>query len=62
MFYVYPEKNLRAYPDILRSTDEWDSTHKIRVNIEVQPFQPIPGSTVLKPMSGSSWMPQNVPF
>ncbi len=34
MFYIYPEKNLRAYPGTLRSTAEWDSTYKIRVNVE----------------------------
>ncbi|MDR2022233.1 MAG: transposase [Hungatella sp.] len=34
MFYIYPEKNLRAYPGSARGTEEWDSTYKIRVNIE----------------------------
>lgn len=34
MFYLYPEKNLRAYPGTLRGTKEWDSTYKIRVNVE----------------------------
>ena len=34
MFYIYPEKNLRAYPGTLRGTAEWDSTYKIRVNVE----------------------------
>ncbi len=34
MFYLYPEKNLRAYPGTLRGTQEWDSTYKIRVNVE----------------------------
>lgn len=34
MFYIYPEKNLRAYPGVLRGTDEWASTYKIRVNVE----------------------------
>lgn len=34
MFYIYPEKNLRAYPGTLRGTDEWASTYKVRVNVE----------------------------
>ena len=34
MFYIYPEKNLRAYPGVLRGTDEWANTYKIRVNVE----------------------------
>lgn len=34
MFYVYPEKNLRAYPGTVRNTTEWKDTYKIRVNVE----------------------------
>ena len=34
MFYLYKEKNLRAYPGTLRGTQEWDATFKIRVNVE----------------------------
>ena len=34
MIYIYPEKNLRAYPGCVRDTQEWDSTYKIRVNVE----------------------------
>lgn len=34
MFYVYPEKNLRAYPGTVRGTTEWSDTYKIRVNVE----------------------------
>jgi len=34
MFYVYPEKNLRAYPGTLRGTDEWDSVYKTRSVVE----------------------------
>ena len=34
MFYIYPEKNLRAYPGTERSTEEWSETYKIRVNVE----------------------------
>ena len=34
MVYLYPEKNLRAYPGTVRGTDEWNSTYKVRVNVE----------------------------
>ena len=34
MIYIYPEQNLRAYPGTVRGTEEWDSTYKIRVNVE----------------------------
>jgi len=34
MVYIYPEKNLRAYPGTARGTDEWDETYKIRVVVE----------------------------
>ena len=34
MFYIYPEKNLRAYPGTLRGTQEWDDTYKIRSVVE----------------------------
>jgi len=34
MFYIYPEKNLRAFPGTVRSTEEWDSTYKIRAVVE----------------------------
>lgn len=34
MIYVYPEQNLRAYPGTVRGTEEWDSTYKIRGNVE----------------------------
>lgn len=34
MIYLYPEKNLRAYPGTLRGTDEWDNTYKIRTAVE----------------------------
>lgn len=34
MFYIYPEKDLRAYPGTLRGTDEWASTYKIRATVE----------------------------
>jgi len=34
MFYIYPEKNLRAYPGTIRGTDEWINTYKIRGVVE----------------------------
>ena len=34
MFYIYPEKNLRAYPGTLRDTNEWNETYKIRTTVE----------------------------
>lgn len=34
MIYIYPEKNLRAHPGVVRGSEEWDSTYKIRVNVE----------------------------
>ncbi len=34
MYYVYPEKNLRAYPGTIRGTDEWVETYKIRTTVE----------------------------
>ena len=34
MIYVYPEKNLRAYPGVERGSKEWGETYKIRVNVE----------------------------
>ncbi len=34
MVYVYPEKNLRAYPGVERGSKEWNDTYKIRANVE----------------------------
>ena len=34
MVYIYPEKDLRAYPGTIRGTDEWDNTYKIRTVVE----------------------------
>lgn len=34
MVYVYPEKNLRAYPGTIRNTKEWDNIYKQRPVIE----------------------------
>ncbi len=34
MFYIYPEKNLRAYPGSIRGSDEWIETYKIRTTVE----------------------------
>jgi len=36
MVYIYPEKNLRAYPGTLRGTKEWEDTYKIRAAVENQ--------------------------
>ena len=34
MMYVYPEKNLRAYPGVIRGTQAWNNTYKIRTAME----------------------------
>ena len=34
MIYTYPEKDLRAYPGIVRGTDEWNQTYKTRTYVE----------------------------
>ena len=34
MFYIYPEKSLRAFPGTVRGTEQWDETYKIRVTVE----------------------------
>lgn len=34
MVYLYPEKDLRTYPDALRGTPEWDETYKVRTTVE----------------------------
>jgi len=34
MIYIYPEKDLRAYPGAIRGTDDWSETYKIRTAIE----------------------------
>ncbi len=34
MVYVYPEKDLRAYPGVFRGTQEWAETYKIRAVVE----------------------------
>ncbi len=34
MVYIYPEKDLRAYPGVIRGTEEWDSAYKIRTGVE----------------------------
>ena len=36
MIYVYPEKNLRAYPGVERGSKEWDETYKVRWLIKVR--------------------------
>ena len=34
MIYLYPEKDLRAFPGAVRGTEEWDNTYKIRCAAE----------------------------
>lgn len=34
MVYIYPEKDLRAYPGTIRGTEDWDNTYKIRTVVE----------------------------
>ncbi len=34
MIYIYPEKDLRAYPGVIRGTEEWNNTYKIRTTVE----------------------------
>lgn len=34
MVYIYPEKDLRAYPGTVRGTKEWDDIYKIRTVVE----------------------------
>lgn len=34
MIYIYPAKNLRAYPGIPRGTDEWNQVCKTRTYVE----------------------------
>ena len=34
MIYLYPEKDLRAFPGTLRGTDDWRDTYKIRTVVE----------------------------
>ena len=34
MIYIYPEKDLRAYPCTIRGTDDWVENYKIRAVVE----------------------------
>ena len=34
MVYLYPEKDLRRCPGVVRGTEEWESTYKIRTSVE----------------------------
>jgi len=34
MVYIYPEKDLRAFPGTIRGTQDWDNTFKIRTVVE----------------------------
>lgn len=35
MVYIYPEKDLPAYPGALRGTAEWNQTYKVRTTVEL---------------------------
>ncbi len=34
MIYIYPEKDLRAFPGAVRGTESWDKVYKIRSVVE----------------------------
>lgn len=34
MVYIYPEKNLHAYPETIRGTEEWGNTYKIKTVVD----------------------------
>jgi len=34
MVYIYPEKDLRAFPGVVRGTADWESTYKTRSTVE----------------------------
>ena len=34
MVYIYPEKDLRGYPGVIRGTEEWDNAYKTRTAVE----------------------------
>ena len=34
MIYIYPEKDLRAFPGVIRGTPDWDNTYKVRTVAE----------------------------
>lgn len=34
MVYLYPEKDLRTYPNTIPRTEEWNDTYKIRTTVE----------------------------
>ena len=34
MVHIYPEQDLRAYPGVIRGTQEWNDTYKIRTTVE----------------------------
>jgi hypothetical protein len=34
MVYIQQDNNYRAYPEVIRGTDEWDATYKIRSVVE----------------------------
>ncbi|MBQ6588290.1 MAG: hypothetical protein IJI01_06395 [Butyrivibrio sp.] len=41
MIHIYPEKNLRAYPGVLRGTEEWDNTYKIHHHECIRSLKPL---------------------
>ena len=49
MVYIYPEKDLRAYPGAIRGTEEWDNTYKIRTVVERGIYQSISASPGAEP-------------
>jgi hypothetical protein len=34
MVYIYPEKDLRAFPGAIRGSDDWVNTYKVRTSVE----------------------------
>jgi hypothetical protein len=34
MVYIYPEKDLRAFPGAIRGTTDWGNTYKIHTAVE----------------------------
>lgn len=34
IIYIYPEKNLRAYPGVERGSKEWNETYRIRIMLK----------------------------
>jgi len=34
MFNIYPERDLRAYPGVVRGTEDWDNNYKVQTSVE----------------------------